>query len=287
VVSAEAANQARGVARLYRLPGDDRGFGAFVSGTEQRIGEEFDDAALGRLYQTVVVAMLDNNPSRADLGAAPHNAGHRICTTENLQLFGHGVDADGYTAYSTGVMAATLVGGARVGENEDVIEPPNEMRLPLMRPQMDGVYASALYQVLTDLDDDGPDLPGAIRWLEVSWINARAVGVEARVLALRAGFDVLFGGAATREVRGGLSELLDEADAPRTRRRWIDHGNEREGHLTDLEWWFQSFALHGRPRGTRVRGRHPAHLARRAAAPPRDQEDRRRQGPRASAARPF
>ncbi|MDQ5819903.1 MAG: hypothetical protein M3540_00485 [Actinomycetota bacterium] len=227
-VSAEVAQQARDVARLYRLPGDGGGFGAFVSTAEQRVGEEFEEAALGRLYQTVVVAMLDENPSRADPEVEEHNAGHRICTTENLQLFGHGVDADGYTAYSTGVMVTTLVGGPRVGESEDVIEPPNEMKLPLMRPQMDEVYAAALYDVLADLDEDGPDLPGAIRWLEVSWISARAVRVEARVLALRAGFDLLFGGATTSTIRERLSELLDEENAPRTRRQWTGHGNDRE-----------------------------------------------------------
>src|SRR5262249_43114056 len=154
-------------------------------------------------------------------------------------LFGHGVDADGYTAYSYGSMVQTLVGGPRVGESVGVIDPPHELKLPLMRPQVDRVYADALYQVLSILTQDYPDLPGAVRWLEVSWSNSRLITQPTRVLALRAGFDVLFGGAATATVRAELSALLDPAGAARTERRWLDHGNERAAELTELEWWFQ------------------------------------------------
>jgi hypothetical protein len=120
--SAEVAEQARGVAALYRLAGDSRGFEAFLRG-EQPVGEELDDDAHSRLYQTVVTALLDVNASQAGGDYDEHNSGHRICTTENALLFGHGVDPDGYTAYSYGSMVQTLVGGPRVGELVDVIDP--------------------------------------------------------------------------------------------------------------------------------------------------------------------
>lgn len=85
----------------------------------------------------------------------------------------------------------------------------------------------------------------AIRWLEVGWANSRTVGAHAHVMALRAGFDVLFGGSRTNEIRDALSALLDDAGAERTPREWDDHNGRRSGpfDLTDLEWWFQSFAL--------------------------------------------
>jgi hypothetical protein len=156
--SAEVAEKARGVAALYRLPGDGRGFGAFLRG-EQPVGAEFDEDAYSRLYQTVVTALLDVNASQAGGDYDEHNAGHRICTTENALLFGHGVDADGYTAYSYGSMVQTLVGGPRVGEAVDVIDPPHELKLPLMRPAIDAVYADALYQVLSTLTDDRRTCP--------------------------------------------------------------------------------------------------------------------------------
>jgi hypothetical protein len=54
---------------------------------------------------------------------------------------------------------------------------------------------------------------------------------------------VLFGGANTRDIRGKPSELLDDEDAPRTHREWDDHVRHLGAELTELEWWFQSFAL--------------------------------------------
>lgn|GEM_PF-1541300 len=243
-VSADAAEQARGVHALYRLSGDRRGFGAFVRGV-QPVGEELDSAGLGLLRLAVVPAMLDRNPSRADPGDEPDNAGHAMCTSENALLFGHGVDPEGYTAFSYGTMVQMFVGGARVGESQDMIDPPSELMLPIFRPQLDEVYCAAAYDVLANLADDSPDLPGAIRWLEVGWSNSRSVSQQAHVLAFRAGFDVLFGGADTREIRGKLSELLDPETAVRTPREWDDHHGRHYGpfELTDLEWWFQSFAL--------------------------------------------
>jgi hypothetical protein len=243
--SAAIAEQARGLAALYRMPGDDRGFGAFVRSEAAPVGGEVDEVALGRLYQAIVTAMLDRNPSRADPNLDDYNAGHRMCTTENARLQGHGVDADGYTAFSYGVMVQNLVGGYQVGRDEAKIEPPHELQLPIFRPQFDDVYASAIYDVLSNLGDESPDLPGTIRLLEVAWSNSLSVRLEARILALRAGFDVLFGGAETRVIRERLSALLDAGDAPRTAREWDDHhGNHRGPYdLTELEWWFQSFAL--------------------------------------------
>ena len=56
-VSADAAEQARGIHALYRLSGDRRGFGAFVRGVSP-VGEELDSAGLGLLRLAVVPAML-------------------------------------------------------------------------------------------------------------------------------------------------------------------------------------------------------------------------------------
>jgi|SRR3954452_488137 len=34
-----------------------------------------------------------------------------------------------------------------------------------------------------------------------------------------------------------------EPETPRTQHQWTDHGTPRNADLTELEWWFQSFAL--------------------------------------------
>ena len=235
---------AEGVAKLYRLPGHDRGYGAFIHRDNQPVGEEINPDRLRTLYHAIVVSLLDDNPSRAVAGMVDDdNSGHRMCTTENALLFGHRFDHELYTGFETGTMVVMRHLGPKIGEAESVIQPPADMHLPLMRPQFDPVYAQALYEVLSSLGDDDPDLPGAIRWLELAWTNSASIDTSGRILALRAGFDVLFGGANTREIRGKLSELLDEQNAVRTHRAWDDHGRHVEADLTDLEWWLQSFAL--------------------------------------------
>jgi hypothetical protein len=235
---------AEGVAKLYRMPGRARGFGAFIRRDNQAVGEEIDADGLRTLYHAVVVSLLDANPSRAVAGMVDdYNTGHSMCTTENALLFGHRFDHDLYTGFETGTMVVHRAGGPKIGETVDVIQPPADMHLPLMRPQLDEVYAQALHDVISGLGDNDPDLPGAIRWLELAWTNSASIDTAARILALRAGFDVLFGGANTREIRGKLSELLDDENPARTHREWDDHDQHREADLTELEWWFQSFAL--------------------------------------------
>jgi hypothetical protein len=132
-----------------------------------------------------------------------------------------------------------------LGESVDAIEPPSELMLPILPPRHDDVYCSALYEVLSNATDDSLDLPGAIRWLEVGWSNSRSVSAAAHVLALRAGFDVLFGGASTQTGREKVGQLLDPPGTPTAPREWSDHRGRNFGpyEMTDLEWWFQSFAL--------------------------------------------
>src|SRR5687768_2551116 len=73
---------ADGVARLYRMRGHERGFGAFIRRDEQRVGEEIDQTGLPTLYHAVVVSLLDQNPSRAVAGMVDdYNSGHRTATT--------------------------------------------------------------------------------------------------------------------------------------------------------------------------------------------------------------
>lgn len=216
-IEAAMVEYAQGVAALYRTPGDSSGFGAFVRPPDLRVGDEVEEERLRTFHHSIVVALLDQNPSRADPDAPidDYNAGHRMCTTENALLFGHRFGADLFTGFQTGTMVVNRTIGPRIGEGRDVIEPPSDMRLPIFRPQFDEVYAAAIYDVLTNQNAAAPDLPGAIRWLELAWTNSAAIDAAARVLALRAGFDVLFGGADTRQNRARLSTLLDEPDAQR------------------------------------------------------------------------
>ena len=90
---------AAGAAKLYRLPGHDRGYGAFIHRDDQPVGEEINPDRLRTLYHAIVVSLLDDNPSRAVAGMVDDdNSGHRMCTTENALLFGHRFDHLGSSA---------------------------------------------------------------------------------------------------------------------------------------------------------------------------------------------
>lgn len=244
-ISAEAVEHAHGIAALYRMPGDPRGFGAFVRHREARVGDESDRTQFPTLHDAVVVPLIDQNPSFADPGWEEHpNAGHRMCTTENALLYSHRYGADLHTSYETGTMVTTRHFGPVIGVTVEVIEPPSDLKLPLMRPDLDEVFAESLHDVLRNLAADGPDLPGAISWFELAWANSAIIDVRTRVIALRAGFDALFGSAWTETVRDQLCDLLDPERAPKVHREWNDHrGRHHQEELSDLGWWFQMFSL--------------------------------------------
>jgi hypothetical protein len=241
--SNDMVEYAHGVAALYAMPGRQPGYGAFVRHTTGRVGDKIDRTRLWALHDSVVVPLIDRNPS---LGDPDHkedpNAGHRMCTTEHALLYSHRFDGDLYTGYETGTMVVMRHLGARIGEARDVIAPPSDLALPSLGLDFDAVYANALYDVLTNLADDDPDLPAAIRWFEIAWANSAVVDLQTRIMALRAAFDALFGSAYTETVRDRLAEFLDP-DGQKVRREWINHrGCRHEAELTDVAWWFQMFA---------------------------------------------
>jgi hypothetical protein len=166
-----------------------------------------------------------------------------MCATEHALLYSHRFDDDLYTAHETGTMVMMRHFGSRIGQDRDVISYPADLVLPILALDLDAVYANALYDVLTNVADDDPDLPGAIRWFEIAWANSAVVDPPTRIMALRAAFDLLFTSARTETVRKRLSAFLDP-DGKGTRREWTDHfGNRHVAELTDVAWWFQMFAL--------------------------------------------
>jgi hypothetical protein len=89
----------------------------------------------------------------------------------------------------------------------------------------------------------------AIGWLDLAWRNAEAITLDLRVMAVRSGFEVLFDVdpalEATAEIRGALSRLVDEPDAPRTARVWPNRKGQprKPEEITELEWWWMRFTF--------------------------------------------
>ena len=128
------------------------------------------------------------------------------------------------------------------------IEPPSELPTPIMAADLDSEYASAALSVMNVGDEKtGRRVTRAAEWLDIAWQNTSSITHDARILALRSGFEVLLSisdtGDSTRQLGTGLSQLLDEPQAPRQQRMWSERGQSRSATLTDLEWWFQSFTL--------------------------------------------
>lgn len=241
-VSQSILNEVRRLRTAYRLTeGRGMSFGALIVPRNGRIGDEQPRELLRPLRRALVAALLDGNPSFLDPDPNP-NAGHRMTTSENAVVYGHPLHGGSSYAISTGAMVKTLnLNHSPPGRRLPRVSPPAELPTPIFAG-LDEEYASALYDALVRDDMTARRLDRSIEWLALAWNNSAAISEGARVLVFRAGFEVLLGGGAdTKRNRELLSELLDAPDAERTPRSW--HGLKRPVPLTDLEWWFQSFAI--------------------------------------------
>lgn len=248
-LSQEIAEDARLLVSAYRMEGAR--LGALLVPSGSRVGSECDRASLGPLHRALLLGMLEVNPSgpaKPDDEPEDPNAGHKATAAENALVYGHPVRGDGRFATQTGFMATYLVIHGRIRANEKIrIAPPGELPTPIMATDLDSEYASAALSVMSAGDETGRRVSRAAEWLGVAWQNTSSITQDARILALRSGFEVLLStsdtGDSTRQLRSGLSQLLDEPQAPRQQRMWSERGQSRSAPLTDLEWWFQSFTL--------------------------------------------
>jgi hypothetical protein len=75
--------------------------------------------------------------------------------------------------------------------------------------------------------------------------NTVSIDEETRIVALRAGFEVLLAvGEQTKANRKALSSLLDSADAEKLTRTWTSQsGQPVPEEMSELESWFQRFSF--------------------------------------------
>jgi len=173
------------------------------------------------------------------------NEGHQMVTSGNTLVYGHPLNNENWVADQYGVMATRLVGGMRLGEADTHFEPPGELIIPALDKPFDDVYASAIYVEIAKGGATARRIAHALDWLGIAWRNTSAIEVGTRIVALRAGFEVLFGvGNSTRAVRQSLGTLLDPRGVERPERTWDEHGKTRGPEaMSDLEWWFQHFSM--------------------------------------------
>jgi hypothetical protein len=200
------------------------------------------------LRRAIVVGLLEGNPTPPALAeddeAVHPNGGWKSATSDNAALWGHPIDASGYTAVEYGAMVTTLSGGHNVLHEDSVtIRPPAELATPFMYGYFDGFYSDAVFAVLASGEDSSRRLGRAIDWLDLAWRNSPSTP-ELRVVLLRTGFEVMFGSDNTYVVRDALYALLDSPDVASQERTWTTlGGKEQTAELSDLGWWFMQFAF--------------------------------------------
>lgn len=221
-------------------------FGVAIRARDGRIGQSFGRSAPGILRSALLAASLDTNPSSlTPEEERTGNEGHQMVTSDNTLVYGHPLHNENWVADQYGVMATRLAGGMRLGEANVHFEPPGELVIPAIEKPFDDVYATAIYEEIAKASPMSRRIARALDWLSIAWRNTSAVEIGTRVVALRAGFEVLLGaGDKTQAIRTSLDNLLNPADAARIERTWIEYEKTKGPFsLTDIEWWFQCFSL--------------------------------------------
>lgn len=238
---------AAGLVSLYSRD-DDAITGAFAYRESEGLGAgSIDGDDVLDMHRTLVMLVLDGNPSPIADDEQEGNQAYGAMTSDNALVWGHRVGGDGWVAAEYGAMIRTLSAGYNVlsdhGEPPLRIRPPADLWMPTFRPHLDGEFADAVHRVITADSDDARRVHRGIGWLDLAWRNAASITPDLRIPAVRSGFEVLLNADGVVSLRESLSALLDPDDAPRTHRVWLDRGNERQADLTELQWWFVCFGL--------------------------------------------
>lgn len=232
---------ALGLLDLYEpRSGSWEAVGCVVRPPHGSVGDPVEIDDLRAIHRAVSAALLDANPSLSD-----KDAGHQVATSDNALVFGHRVDGSGAVWVDYGVMVRAIVGGLSIGSHDVTIAAPPEILIPFLHPSIDEVYLNALVQMLASSNEQSRRLGRAIDWLDLAWRNTSSIDEDMRVVAVRAGFEVLFGvGDRTDPLRTALSGLLDSDPPVRTKRTWRTlQGKGKSQEMTDLEWWFTRFSF--------------------------------------------
>jgi hypothetical protein len=252
-----AFQQAQGLLELYqrsrRIPD---GYGVFLRRGRRRVGEMFAAKDLTTLRRTLLVAMIESNPSDVR-GDDTLNAGHGTWTSDNVDIIGHRIEPQGYVSTRYGAMTQTFVGGLRIGDAHSEIAPPAEVPFPMLGRGPDKLYCEALWDVLKRNTDEIRRLTAAIDWFDLAWRNTPSATHNMRVLMLKSAFEALLdAGDRIEDQRPALSALLDPPNARQRVRHFTNRrGNPVHETMTDSEWWYTRFTF---LRNAIVHGETPA-----------------------------
>jgi hypothetical protein len=175
-------------------------------------GSRPSSAEIGAIRAAVAFAAFDANDRL--FGHTGLNPGHSLVTTENTDLFIQPIDegGEGITHLRDGFLRNVVIGGWKIGEKPlplpDAVMPLSE-RVPASTK-----LAKALFDELMAHSPKTPArISTAVAWHRAAMVNAPAVTLEQRIVALRTAFEALFGESESNVCATALRSLFENATA--------------------------------------------------------------------------
>lgn len=239
--SREIYREARRLITAYKIDDAPLGLGAVIYPTEGRVGDSLTADEARALERAIGVALIASNPSF--LNDDDPNAAHICCSSDNARVLGYSLRTGGAFAFAEGALVPRVnLVSRRTGGRLPRQPPPIGLPRPILKGHFDDDYASELVTILLADSDAGRRIDRCAQWLILGWSNSDAIGMDARILAFRAAFEVLLGGKSTAACGRALSKLIGDGSQKRER-RWFERGRSECKALDDTEWWFRSFTL--------------------------------------------
>jgi len=184
---------------------------ALVWHRERGFDGSYPPDEVARAIQSAVrFALLDyNDQVSRDLNAARH-----LATSENGVFYRQPIDESSRSvAHETGgAIKRTLIGGWKIGERAVSLPDATEAidrPAPVSRCLATAVYAAVVSRAQAD-----QTVATAIEWHATALANPHAVRWQQRIVALKTGFEALFGESNSAACAGALRKLFEDSTRP-------------------------------------------------------------------------
>jgi hypothetical protein len=251
--STHAFDQATRLVGLYRRPSRVHdASGCFLRRGTSRVGDQLrQERGIENFRRALLLGVIDENRTPWREPVDDPNWGWHTYTSDSLFLVWHRIDPGGWISARYGSVVPTLEGGLTINNDNDSvglpgseIAPPAEQHFPMRAAQPDQELVDATNARLNSPDARAPRVAAALDWLDLAWRNSTSITPSMRIVALKAGFEVLLGaGDKLKSQRAALASLLGRNAGRRRRRTPVDwRGNPQAPEfMTDVEWWFTRF----------------------------------------------
>jgi hypothetical protein len=210
-----------------------------------------DDVAKA-IQAAVRFALLDDNDQvRRDLHAARY-----LATSENGVFYRQPIDESSRSvAHETGgAIKRTLIGGWKIGERP--VSLPDATQAIDRPVPVSRSLATAVYTAVVSQNQADQTLATAVEWHAIALANPHAVRWQQRIVALKTGFEALFGESKSAHCAAALRKLFEHTAGPHSNLfpwggcLWspaerVDlprQYKKKPGKRSELEDWFMAFA---------------------------------------------